>query len=300
MSKILYNGKWDGIWDNPKYEEMRRQIKERFDGLTFIEEGHKYFLNGKQLMCVSDVAHLFQEHFDSHQKAIETSQRNFDNENSKYYRMTPEEIERSWKSISKEACETGTERHLWGESALYYMTKQYDKIPEQFKDRLTEDGGFEAIYPKEIAMAKFWEEVPQCYVPIAAENITYHAELNYSGTFDLLFYYEATLDNKTEDKSGFIIFDYKTNKDLYKNFKDKRLLPPFQDVQDSPVHIYELQLSLYDLNLKQLNFKVLKHILIWVRDSGEYEKVKLTDYSKKLFEYLKKNINLLTEAKNHE
>ena len=67
--KILYrNNKWGGIWDNPKYEKIREVIKSDFSGLTFIEEGHKYFLNGKPMTCVSDVTHLFKEHFYSKQK----------------------------------------------------------------------------------------------------------------------------------------------------------------------------------------------------------------------------------------
>jgi len=66
MSKILYNdGKWDGLWDLPKYQEMREKIVDSFKGLTFVEEGHKYFLNGKEITCVSNVTHMFQEHFDA-------------------------------------------------------------------------------------------------------------------------------------------------------------------------------------------------------------------------------------------
>ena len=138
--RVLYsNGKWDGIWDNPKYEEIRNKIKNTFSELVFIEEGHKYFLHGKQMTCVSDVTHLFQEHFDSTNKAKETSERQFNNPNSKYYQMTPEQILQEWKNISTEACTTGTDRHEFGESAFYYMTGQYDKILEDFKDRLTEE-----------------------------------------------------------------------------------------------------------------------------------------------------------------
>ncbi len=289
MSRTLYNGKWDGIWDLPKYQEMREKIIESFKGLTFVEDGHKYFLNGKELMCVSNVTHMFQEHFDPITKSQETYERNFDNPDSKYYRMTPEEIREAWEANSRQACEVGSERHLWGESAFAYMTKQYDKIAPEFKDRLTEDGGFEAIYPKEIAICKFWEDLPVCFVPIAVENITYHKELNYSGTFDMLFYYEAELDGKSPDKSGFVIFDYKTNKDLYKNFKEKKLLPPFEGLLDMPVSIYKLQLSAYELNLQQLGFKIIGRRLIWLLPDGTYDKIPLESYAERLADYLKKH-----------
>lgn len=289
MSRILYKGKWDGIWDRPKYQEMRKKIVESFKGLTFIEEGHKYFLGDKEFTCVSNVTHRFQEHTDWYKKAFETSTNHFDDENSQYYRMTGEEIFKAWKDNSSRACTHGSERHEFGESCYWYMTGQFDKILPAFKDRLTEDGGFLAMHPKEEATVKFWEDLPVCFVPIAVENITYNKKLNYSGTFDMLFYYDAELDGKSADKSGFVIFDYKTNKDLYKNFQEKKLLPPFQELLDMPCNLYKLQLSLYQLNLEQLGFKVIGRRLIWLRPDGEYDKIPLESYTRVLSEELTKN-----------
>ena len=292
MSKILYKGKWDGIWDRPKYQEMREKITNEFKGLRFVEEGHRYFLGDKEFTCVSNVTHVFQEHFDPVVKAQETYERNFNNPQSKYFGMTAEQIREAWEENSKMACEHGTQRHEFGESCFYYMTGQWDKILPDFKDRITEDGGFEAIYPKEEATVKFWEDLPQSYVPIAVENITYNKTLNYSGTFDMLFYYDAELEGKDPRNSGFVIFDYKTNKDLYKNFQEKKLLPPFQQLLDMPCSLYKLQLSLYQLNLEQIDgFKVHRQgrKLIWLRPSGEYQKINLESYSNVLYEYLKRH-----------
>ena len=292
MSRILYKGKWDGIWDRPKYQEMREKIKEAFKGLRFVEEGHKYFLGDKEFTCVSNVTHMFQEHTNWEAKAEEISNRDFDNPASKYFGMTAEDILEAWSQNSKQACEHGTERHEFGESCFYYMTGQWDKILPAFKDRLTEDDGFEALYPKEEATVKFWEDLPQCIVPIAVENITYNKTLNYSGTFDMLFYYDAELLGRTEKFSGLVIFDYKTNKDLYKNFNGKTLLPPFEDLLDQPFHLYELQLSLYQLNLEQIEgFRVHRdgRKLIWLKPSGEYQKIPTICYSEKLAKYLTKH-----------
>ena len=53
MSRILYNtGKWEGVMDNPKYQDIRTKILNSFNRLIFIEEGHKYFLDGVQMTCV--------------------------------------------------------------------------------------------------------------------------------------------------------------------------------------------------------------------------------------------------------
>jgi hypothetical protein len=286
--KILYrNNKWKGIWDSPKYEKLREVIKNEFSGLTFIEEGHKYFLNGKPMTCVSDVTHLFKEHFDSTQKAVETSERNWNNPESKYFRMTPEQILESWKKISDEACEHGTFTHECGESLFYYMTGQIDKILPDFKDRLTEDGGFMLLYPKEEAAGKFYEDIPECIVPILAETKVYDEELGYSGTFDILFYYDATLDGKNPEKSGLIVMDWKTNKDLYKNFKGQKLLSPFDELLDMPLNLYKLQLSLYQSCINKVGLKVVARRILWLKPDGSYDKINLEEYVNMLREALK-------------
>ena len=289
MSKILYNdGKWDGVWDLPKYQEMRDKILDAFKGLEFVEDGHKYFLNGQELTCVSNVAHLFQEHFDAHTKAFETFERNYDNPDSKYYRMTAEQIEKAWELNSKHACEHGTERHEFSENIFYFMTRQYDKISPAFKDRLTEDGGFKAIYPKEEAAVKFYEELPQHMVPILAETKVFDTELGYSGTFDLLCYYDADLDpNPKSYGSGLFVLDWKTNKDLFKNFNEKKLLPPFDGLLDMPLSIYKLQLSLYMNCLDKIGMKVVGRCLMWLRPDGNYDKISLESYMPALRKALK-------------
>lgn len=290
MSRVLYAGKWDGIWDRPKYQEIREKILNEFKGLTFVEEGHKYFLNGKEMMCVSNVAHLFQEHFDPITKSQETYERNYDNPDSKYYRMTPKQIQEAWSQNSKNACEHGTMRHEFSESIFYFVTRQWDKILPEYQCRLREDGGFEAIYPEEEAAVKFYEDMPQCVVPILAETKVFYEEENwgYSGTFDLLAYYDAELEGKNPDNSGLMVLDWKTNKDLYKNFAGKTLLPPFDGLLDAPISVYKLQLSLYMAALVKIGMKVIARRLMWLRPSGEYDKIPLEAYDKKIILALRK------------
>lgn len=289
MSRILYKGKWDGIYDRPKYQEIRDKIQNTFKDLKFVEEGHKYFLHGKEIMCVSNVTHMFQEHFDSKQKAIETYERNYNNVESKYYGMLPEEIEKAWLDNSKRACEHGTERHSFAESAFYFVTGQNEKIPKEFSDRFTEDGGFMAIYPKEEAVVKFYEDLPKCMVPLLAEVKVYYEEENwgYSGTFDLTAYYDAELDNNPNGKSGIVVLDWKTNKDLYKNFKEKKLLPPFDGMLDCPLSLYKLQLGLYMRCIVNIGLPVIARRILWLKPDGEYEKIKIEDQSKKIISALR-------------
>lgn len=290
MMKILYNtNKWLDIYKLPKYQEIRNTILKSFDGLTFIEEGHKYFLNGKEMECVSNVTHRFQEHIDTVKLATETYNRNFSNAKSKYFQMTIDEIVESWKKISDEACYNGTLTHEFGESVFYYMIGEYDKILPDFKDRLTDDGGFKAIHPKEEAIVNFYEEIPRCIVPILAETRVFveYDNSGYAGTFDILFYYDAEIDGKNPEKNGLLILDYKTNVDLYKNFKEQKLLHPFGQLLDMPLSVYKLQLSLYENALYKIGLKVVGRRILWLKPNGEYEKINLESYRKEIDNELK-------------
>ena len=95
--------------------------------------------------------------------------------------------------------------------------------------------GFLANDPKEEAVVKFYEKIPKELIPILAETKVYDEELGYAGTFDILFYYDCPTD---ETKSGFFICDWKTNKDLFKNFNNQKLLEPFSGLLDSPISLY--------------------------------------------------------------
>lgn len=292
--KILKQKKyWVEHFNDKKYVEIREKVVDSFQDLIFEEEPHKYFLHGKEIMCVSNVVHMFQPHFDVDIMAQRTYERNYNNERSKYYRMTPEMIKEVWAKISNDACSHGTERHEFAESVFYFMTNQLDKILDQFQDRLSYDEHNQPVFlakdPKEIAAATFYEELPDSLLPILAETKVYNEELGYSGTFDLLMYYDAPIDGKDDRYSGLCVMDWKTNRDLYKNFKDQRLLHPFQDLQDMPLSIYKLQLSLYQLCLEKIGLKTIARRIMWLMPDGTYEKLPLESYTKQLEEELTKN-----------
>lgn len=287
MSKILYNNnKWLNVWNDPKYNNIRDKILESFKDLKFFEDEHRYFIGDKELKSVSVVTHLFKPEFDVKAKTKEMYNKYYNVEGHKYYHMLPEEIEKQWKNKAKEACDIGTERHEFGESCFYYMTGQYDKILPNFKNRLTIDGGFEALYPKEEAIVRLWENIPKSVIPILAETKVYDEKLGYAGTFDILFYY----DNKINpEKSGLYILDYKTNEDLTKNFGDT-LLYPFNEMLNNSLNIYKLQLSLYENCLNNIGLKTVARRLIWLKPDGNYEKINLESYSNTLKNILSKNL----------
>lgn len=287
---ILKRGKWKNISNLEKYNNMRDLIKQSYDGLVFVNDGHRYYYNGKQLESVSNVTQLFTPVFDSNTKSRETYEKYYDDPNSKYYHMTQEQILEQWTTIKDTACDNGTNVHEFGESCFYFMTHQDDKILPSFKDRLIGDE-FHSIEPKEDAVVKFWTDLPVCFIPIASENQVCREDLGYSGTFDLLFYYDAELDGKHEDKSGFIIVDYKTNKNLYRNYRGERMLPPFDMLLNCSYNKYQLQLSLYQLALEILNLKIIGRLIIWLNGNGEYKKLSTYSYTE-ILEMTLRNRNI--------
>lgn len=293
--KILKQKKyWVEHFNDEKYTQLREKILNSFKDLVFDEGPHKYYLHGKEITCVSNVTHMFKPHFDSKSMAQATYERNYNNEKSKYYKMTPEMIQEEWNKISREACSHGTETHEFAESIFYFMTNQFDKILPAFKDRLSVDKGTNepiliAKEPKEIAAAKFYEELPDSLFPILAETKVYNEKLGYSGTFDLLMYYDATIDGKDDKNSGLCVMDWKSNRDLYKNFKEEKLLAPFQDLLDMPLSIYKLQLSLYQICLEKIGLKTIARRIMWLLPNGTYDKIPLESYTKQLEEELIKH-----------
>lgn len=293
--KILKQKKyWVEHFNDEKYTQLREKILSSFKDLVFDEGPHKYYLHGKEITCVSNVTHMFKPHFDTESMAQATYERNYNNEKSKYYKMTPEMIKEEWNKISREACSHGTERHEFAESIFYFMTNQFDKILPAFTDRLSVDKEtnepiFIANDPKEEAAATFYEELPDSLFPILAETKVYNENLGYSGTFDLLMYYDATIDGKDDKNSGLCVMDWKTNKDLYKNFKEEKLLDPFQDLLDMPLSIYKLQLSLYQICLEKIGLKTIARRIMWLLPNGTYDKIPLESYTKQLEEELIKH-----------
>ena len=210
--------KWDKYYNLPEIVEIRQKILDTYTNkLIFLEEPHEYYLDGVQYMCVSDVTHKYKP-ITSEQMAencVKKWKRDQD-PSYKYYGLTKEEILAQWAVKSGHACEFGTEVHAFGESMFYYMTEQYDKILPECQHKFV-DGRPHPSNPQEEAIVKFWDDIPETFVPVLAETKVFNRNgTPYAGTFDILFYY---VNEYCPSKSGLVIFDYKTNEDLFKNFR---------------------------------------------------------------------------------
>lgn len=233
-------------------------IESNFSGLTFDEENHRYFVDNKPLKgSVSTMIEDFYEPFPEDEAIQRTMAKTGKGR---------EEILKEWKDINEESTERGHRVHVFAEK--YPFNK---KLKPQC--------------PQEAAAKKFWDEMPEWIIPVSVELRMYHKRFMFPGTADLLLF-----DTKSQ---GYIIADYKTNKDLHKNFKGKRMLFPFEYLLDSPINHYQVQLSFYQIMLEQLGIHVISRKVIYLDFNGNYKMYECNDLTMQLKDYLnfQHNIN---------
>ena len=262
---------------------IRKKILTEFKDLTFIEDGHKYFLNGQQLPSVSEVTHKFCQYpFDEEAQAVAYAEKHGE---------TPQYWLDKWKFTNLRATTSGTLVHEYGESLGWLRNGHPELITESCKTKYVK--GKEWLIPtrnKEDAVLKFYDELNPNLHFVLAETKVYtgkNKELtnlnqDYCGTFDILFYYK---DPDNDRNSGLSIFDFKTNKELRKDFSrenGKFLLPPFGDFYEEPLSYYTAQLSCYQIPLEDIGLKVIARRIVWLKDDGTYEIIPLQNVTDRL------------------
>jgi len=226
-----------------------KDIKEFFSDLKFVEDTHTYTVGDKKLPSVSSLIEQYSKPFDKGISKFVARKRG----------CSQEEILAEWEATATAACLRGNKAHDWGEAYLFDRT-------------LT------PTTPLEEAIQKFWSSFPDYIVPVGAELKMYHKVFNFSGTMDIFLY------NTRNDT--YIIGDYKTNKDLFKNHKGQKMLGSFSDLYDNPYNHYQVQLSYYQLLIEQLGLKVSNRFLLWVHDDATYKFYKTKNATERLLKDL--------------
>lgn len=231
--------------------EYRAKVKDYFKGLEFSRPEHRYYVNGEPLReSVSAVVKRFYKPFEGEKIAKRISV---------IKGVPPEQLLRDWKQICDEACERGTLTHAFAEE--YFDGR-----------RVKTDTGLEE------SVVNFWGSIPDYMQPAFSELQMYHRKHLFAGTSDLI------LRDKRND--SFTIVDYKSNKDLFKNYQGQTMLGMFENYLDTPYNRYSIQLGLYQLLFEQTGFRVNGRKLVWLQEHGEYEVHDTEDVSKKLNQWL--------------
>jgi hypothetical protein len=232
-------------------EEKKKIIEETFGELKFNEKRHIYTVNGKRLTSVSKAIKKYYKPFELERMARIVA---------KARGVSAAEIKREWNDKKEAACNRGNAAHLFGEN---------------YREGMKPRTGLEK------AVVKFWDDVPNHIILVYSELKMFLEELGLAGTGDIILYNLAT--NK------FIIADYKTNEDLFKNYKGKKMIGPFSHLLDNNFNKYQIQLSFYQILLEQLgsDFQVESRRNIWLQDDGTYKMYKTEDFTSILLADLK-------------
>lgn len=230
------------------YNEVSAYFKE----LTFVADSHEYFIEGKKVKySVSGKIKKFVEEVDFDKIAHYTDLRD---------KLKPGTTKAKWKAKADLACANGTDAHEFGE---HHHTNK----------KLVADTA------KKKAILKYWADLeiqfPGRYILVGQETRMYHKIYLFSGTNDFTLFDTWT--------NTFVIGDYKTNEDLFKNHKEKLMLAPFDFLLDCPYNHYQLQLSYYQMLLEQLpGMKVSDRQIIYLLPDETYKVYHTFDYTSML------------------
>jgi len=194
-----------------------------------LKELHPYTLSLSK--CIS----YMQEPFDAEGKSKSCSEKGFNDPNSKYYQMTPEDIVEKWTLNNEKAKEYGKKLDDYAEKILLKMDLDLWKLDNNFDYDERLQGlckGFDQFLG--IVASK------TDYVFVARELPLYASGIGdeyINGRFDCLFY--------SPSQNRYMLIDWKTNEDFKTSNRFQKLKGPCFRMDDCHAITYSIQLGMY-------------------------------------------------------
>lgn len=254
-------------------ENTRQLLEEKFGNIQFIEEGHEYFIENEKYTPVSTVISEYEQPFDEDKVAENYARKNH---------RTKADVLKEWKFKNLKSTIGGSRVHEFGESYTNMVAGFPEKICEANRKQYVDCRGEMMLiptFPKECAVKKFYDEKSEYLIPVGAEfklSTRYMGDKvrKICGTCDLLFYEEDPLFGEHQ----FVLADWKTNASLTNDYKRKNgicMKFPFDNMIDDALSHYTLQFNLYRRMLESVGVKIGDMRLIWLKEDGDYEIVKI-------------------------
>ena len=227
-----------------------------FQGLTYYDEPHKYFVGNQQYTSVTTLIHQYQEEFDEkywgEYKANEMG-------------MNYDDVITAWNFLNLKGTTKGSIIHDYAENKLWNKVFKYPK------KEILEKFGFDPIWDEyEVTrklVDKFINDSKGKLIPIRTEMVMYDEESLIAGMADIIFYNVRAKE--------FQIWDHKTNKELtLVSEKGRKLKGALYLLDNCDLEIYSLQLGLYKYILeKNTGVKFGKSYLIWYSHNNDNYKI---------------------------
>ncbi len=254
-------------------ENTRKLLEEKFGNIQFIEEGHEYFIEKEKYTPVSTVISEYEQPFDEDKVAENYARKNH---------RTKADVLKEWKFKNLKSTIGGSRVHEFGESYTNMVAGFPEKICEANRKQYVDCRGEMMLvptFPKESAVKRFYDEKNGYLIPVGAEfklSTRYMGDRvrKICGTCDLLFYEEDPLFGGGQ----FVLADWKTNASLTNDYKRKNgicMKFPFDNMIDDALSHYTLQFNLYRRMLESVGVKIGDMRLIWLKEDGNYEIIKI-------------------------
>ena len=254
-------------------ENTRQLLEEKFGNIQFIEEGHEYFIENEKYTPVSTVISEYEQPFDEDKVAENYARKNH---------RTKADVLKEWKFKNLKSTVGGSRVHEFGESYTNMVAGFPENICDANRKQYVDCRGEMMLiptFPKECAVKKFYDEKSGYLTPVGAEfklSTRYMGDKvrKICGTCDLLFYEEDPLFGEHQ----FVLADWKTNASLTNDYKRKNgicMKFPFDNMIDDALSHYTLQFNLYRRMLESVGVKIGDMRLIWLKEDGDYEIVKI-------------------------
>lgn len=217
-------------------ESVAQQIRACFKELKFEEKRHIYTIDDEILPSVSKKISQFYEPFDKGIALLSTRKWNRENPNNK---RSVSDTLAIWDKARDDSLLRGNDAHNYAD--------QYPDFAEPVNEL-------------QKGILYWYHALPDNYIVVCTELAMFSSTFKYAGTADII------LLNK--DTGGLVIADWKTNQDLKKNYKKKRLQRPFAKLLDTPLNKYKIQLNSYKLIIDtETPYTVEDMWIIWLNEN---------------------------------
>lgn len=199
-------------------EQLKLSLISSFRGIEFNEDNHSYKYKGIDLVSATTFIERYTQPFNSWSIATAMAKRYNQIHPSRPKRDASYYINR-WKQINDASKANGSRVHNYVE----YNYPIFHDPPTCLQ---------------ELAIIEFFENLDDKYEVLCLELRMHMSQYFRSGTTDLILY------NKETEK--LVVADWKTNqKNITQYYKNKTLNKPFDDLYDTSLNLYSLQLSDY-------------------------------------------------------
>lgn len=226
-----------------------------FNDVTYYDEPHKYFLDGKQLISVTTLIGKYEDEFDAqYWGEIKGNQYNIDKD----------EIIHLWNYINKVGTTRGSIVHDYAENLFNNKVFPYPR--QRVVDMFGNDPIWDSYLKAKKHVDTFYKFSKNKLIPIKTELVVFDREHGIGGMVDLLFY-----NIKAKE---FQIWDWKTNKEFSGWNKENgadvnegktNFTGPLAFLKNNDLNHYSLQLDTYKYIIeKNTGLKLGQSYLVWV------------------------------------